>query len=220
MLSLFATLPPLLVVDALNPVLFAMMVFAAGSKRPVLNSTSLLLGHTAAYFLGGIAIAFGLEEISERLMNPQRIDFAISGLLGALLVWVFFRIRKGNVEQPDTPDWQITPAKCFRVGAIVNFVGIPFALPYFGAVDQILKADLGTVVSLSALAVYNLAYATIFAVVPASVAIAGSAATPMLERINRFLVAASDRVMPWLILMLGAWLLADATYYFIVAAVP
>lgn len=42
----------------------------------------------------------------------------------------------------------------------------------------------------------------------------------MLERINRFLVGASDLVMPWLILALGAWLLFDATRYFVGGQAP
>jgi len=36
----------------------------------------------------------------------------------------------------------LTPVKAFGLGAVINFVGIPFALPYFAALNQILKADL------------------------------------------------------------------------------
>ena len=92
----------------------------------------------------------------------------------------------------------------------------PVALPYFGAVDQIAKAGLGTADSLVALAIYNLGYAAVFAVVPISVAISGDASKPMLERINAVFVKASDVVLPWMILLLGAWLLFDAAYFFTV----
>lgn len=220
MLALLATLFPVLAIDVLNPVLFALMVYAAGSQRPVLNSTSLLLGHTLAYFFVGIGVALGLEQISERLNNPQSIDFAIGGVVGALLVWVSLAMRKSAGDDTPTPTKPLTPLRCLGIGALVNFIGSPFALPYFGAIDQILKADLGLGTALLVLGLYNLGYALVFAVVPASIALAGDAAKPMLERINRFLVGASDLVMPWLILALGAWLLFDATRYFVGGQAP
>lgn len=218
--ALLATLLPILAVDALNPVLFALMVFAAGSKRPVANSTSLLLGHTLAYFVVGIGVAFGLEQISERLNNPQRIDYVVGGIVGALLVSAFFAMRKGGGQDAPPPDRELTPLRCLGIGALVNFIGAPFALPYFGAIDQILKAGLGFGPSLLTLGVYNLGYASLFAIVPASIALAGDAAKPVLERINRLLFRASELVVPWLVLALGLWLLFDTIRYFIGNASP
>ena len=215
MLILLATLFPILLVDIANPVLFALMVFAAGTKRPVLNSSSLLIGHTLAYFAAGIAIAFGLEQISDFLENPRRIDFALGGVIGALLVWAFFSMRGGKKPDTDEPKQELTPLRCLAIGAIANFIGIPFALPYFGAVDQILQADIGLANSLIALAIYNVGYAILFAIVPVSVALFGHRAQPFLERINRFLEKVSDFILPWLILLLGIWLLVDSARYFI-----
>ena len=216
MVELLAILFPILLVDVLNPVLFALLVVAAGSSRPVVNSSTMLLGHTAAYFLAGFAVSFGLEQMSERLANPERIDFAIGGVIGVLLIWAFFRMRGGAAPAADEPEWELTPLKCLGFGAMVNFIGIPFALPYFGAVDQIMKANLGTADSLTVLAIYNIGYALVFAVVPVSVAIVGDRAKPLLERINQFLVRASDVAMPWMILLLGIWLLIDAAHFFVV----
>jgi len=214
MLTLLATLLPVLLIDVLNPVLFALMVFAAGTKRSILNSTSLLLGHTLAYFAVGILLSFGIERISARLENPQGVDFAASALVGALLVWTFFALRKNDAPEAATPPRELTPGSSLVTGAIVNFIGIPFALPYFGAIDQILKAELGWGDSLAALAAYNLAYALAFSVVPVSVAILGAAAKPMLEKLNALLVKASELISPWLILALGAWMLFDAARWF------
>ncbi len=216
MLALLAILLPILLVDVLNPVLFALLVLAAGSERPVLNSSNLLIGHTAAYFVAGIVVSFGLEQISERLQNPQQIDFAVGGAIGALLIWVFFSMRLGKSTETADPAWELTPMRCLGLGAVVNFMAIPFALPYFGAIDQILKADIGFATSLAALALYNLGYALVFAIVPISVALAGNRVQPMLEGINRFLVKASDFIMPWMILVLSIWLLFDSARYFIV----
>lgn len=63
---------PFLAVDIVNPVLFACMVYATGSNRPILASSMLLLGHTLAYFLFGIVAALGFEHAAAYLANPRR----------------------------------------------------------------------------------------------------------------------------------------------------
>ena len=183
MLDLLPTLLPILLVDVLNPVLFAVMVFAAGSRRPVINSSALLLGHTLAYFVAGVAVAHGLDRLTERLANPQRIDFVLSGIIGLGLLWLVIPTKKAGAPAANEPEWELTPAKCLGFGAVVNFLGIPFALPYFAVVDQILKSDLSAAGSLIVLGTYNLGYALPFLVVPAAVAIAGERAKPVLDRI-------------------------------------
>ena len=214
MTDLFAVLVPILLVDVLNPVLFAMMVFAAGSGRPVGNSTAILAGHTLAYFVAGVAIAHGMEQISDRLANPQRIDFVISGIIGAGLLLMVLPTKKQGAPKASEPEWELTPVKCLGLGAVINFVGIPFALPYFAVVDQLLKADLSVTGSVTVLAIYNLLYAAPFLVVPALVAVSGERAKPLLEKINGFIGKASDLLMPWLFAALGAALVADAVAYF------
>ena len=214
MTDLFAVLVPILLVDVLNPVLFAMLVFAAGSGRPVGNSSAVLAGHTLAYFVAGVAIAHGMEQISDRLANPHRIDFVISGIVGVGLLLMVLPTKKQGAPKASEPEWELTPVKCLGLGAVINFVGIPFALPYFAVVDQVLKADLSTAGSLVVLAIYNLGYALVFIIVPAIVAVSGERAKPMLEKINDFIGKASDLLMPWLFAALGAALVADAVAYF------
>ena len=75
-------------VDVVNPVLFAFMVYAADTQRPVVTSSAVLLGHTAAYFGAGIVIALGLEKITHYLANPSSIDYLIALIVGLLLLWV------------------------------------------------------------------------------------------------------------------------------------
>ncbi len=214
MIDLVSVLFPILLVDVLNPVLFAMLVFAAGSNRPVSNSAAMLAGHTLAYFAAGIVIALGMEQLSHRLANPQRIDFIISGLVGIGLLLMVLPTKKQGAPEAAEPEWDLTPLKCFAFGAVVNFIGIPFALPYFAVVDQVLKADLSVTGSVTVLTIYNFCYAAPFMIVPALVAISGERAKPFLEKINGFIGKASDMLMPWLFAALGAALIADAVAYF------
>jgi cytochrome c biogenesis protein CcdA len=214
MFELLPSLAPIFLVDILNPVLFAMLVFAAGSNRAITNSSALLMGHTLAYFFAGVAISFGMEQVAVRLANPQSIDFVISGIVGLGLLSMVVPAKKNGAPVADEPEWELTPAKCFGFGAVVNFIGIPFALPYFAAIDQILKADLSMAESFTTLVIYNIGYALPFVVVPAMVAVSGESAKPFLEKINNFLVKASDIVMPWMLGLLGLALLADSAAYF------
>ena len=212
MLELLGILFPILLIDVLNPVLLALLVFAAGSNKPVINSSAFLLGHTLAYFLVGIAVSFGVDKVAARLENPQAIDFAIGALLG--LVCIYFALKPAAEQKAaEMPSWELTPLKCLGFGAVVNFLGAPFALPYIGAVDQILKADLSLMHSLVALGIYNVGYALPFAVVPAAVLFMGERAKPLLERMNDLMVSLSDKLMPRVLLLLGIWLVVDAGYF-------
>ena len=215
MIEILLKLFPLLVVDVLNPVLFALMIVAAGTSRPVANSASLLAGHTFSYFVSGAIIASALSKITGRLENPLPVDFVIELSIGLLCLWAALASRDGKASQEKTPARALTPVYCVGYGAVVNFVGVPFAIPYFAAVDQILKADLTVESSLLVLAIYNAAYALPFLTVPVLVAVVGDSSKPVLEKISRFLTNLVDKFMPVLLFLLGIALAADALVYLI-----
>ena len=215
MIELSPNIIPFLIVDLLNPVLFALLVVAVGTNRPIANSVSLLGGHTFAYFVSGIVIALGLEQITAWLSNPRPVDFVIELLIGLFCLWAALGSRGGKASEEKTPQRALTPAFCFGYGAIVNFIGVPFALPYFAAVDQILKANLSVEASVLALALYNAAYALPFLLVPLAVAIVGADCKPILEKINNLLVSIVDKLMPILLFLIGAALTVDALGYLI-----
>jgi len=109
----------------------------------------------------------------------------------------------------------MTIISAFGLGAIINFIGIPFAVPYFAALDQILKTDLGTTDVLLVLGAYNLAYALPFATVPLMVGLLGSRSRPILENINAWLERISGFLMPVLLGLIGLALTADAVTYLV-----
>lgn len=215
MIELLPKLLPLLVVDVINPVLFALLLVAVGSSRPLAISSAFLAGHTAAYFVSGVGIALALEQITDRLDNPLPIDFIIQLVIGVLCLWAALAARGGNSTTESGPAGELTPLRCFGYGAIVNFTGVPFALPYFAAVDQIVKANLSVEASVLVLALYNAVYALPFLLVPVFIVVLGDRTKPALEKINGFLSSAFDRVMPLLLLLLGLALLADSISYFV-----
>jgi cytochrome c biogenesis protein CcdA len=213
MTELLPRLIPLLVVDVLNPVLFALMVVAVSTSRPIANSTAFLAGHTASYFLSGIIIALGLDRITDRLNNPLPVDFVIELLIGLSCLWAALASRGGKASESKNPEGELTPTYCFGYGAVINFIGVPFALPYFAVVGQVLKANLSVESSLLVLVFYNAAYALPFVLVPVAVALMGDSCKPILEKISNLLIGVVDKCMPVILFLLGFALAADALTY-------
>ena len=213
MIEPWPVLVPILLADVVNPVLFSSLVFAAGTPRAVPNSCALLLGHTVAYLGVGVALLFGLEAISARLAEPEPLDYWIQLVAGLVLIAVSVPSRQGEKRRGKEPSAELTPLDAFGFGAVVNFVGIPFAVPYFAALSQILGAELGTGPSFLSLILYNLLYALPFAIVPLFVALFGDRSRDLLQKVNAVLERASGFLMPILLFLVGVALVVDAVGY-------
>ena len=205
---------PILFADIFNITLFAFLVYAAGSDRPVMNTSALLLGHTLAYISMGVFLAYSLDWISDYLANPNALDFAISLLIGVLLVWIAIKMAGSEETKQVETKSLLTPISAFGIGIFVNFAGMPFALPYLAAIDQILKADLDFFQALALLLGYNLLYAACFAIVPILVAVMGERSHAVLKRMTEWLDRAAGVVTPLLLGLIGLVLIADAALYF------
>ena len=214
-MEIWTSLFPFLLTDVVNPVLFAFLVYAASTDRPVALSSSMLLGHTAAYLGGGIVLALFIEKITAYFAKPHAVDFIIGLILGLILLWLAVKSRKDTGKRPDENEPQLTVLSAFSFGAVVNFVALPFAIPYFAAIDQILKADFSAAQAVGALIAYNLAYALPFALVPLLSAVMGERARPLLARVNVVLERISGFLMPLLLGAIGLALVVDAVKYFV-----
>lgn len=210
----WSVLFPILLTDVINPVLFAFMVYAAGGNRPILLSSSMLLGHTAAYFSAGIVLALFMKKITGYLAEPHTVDFIIGLVIGLVLIGLAFRVTGDSGKRPEEETPQFTVVSAFMFGAMVNFIGIPFAVPYFAAIDQVLKADYSAAEAVMVLLSYNLAYAVPFLVVPVLLLVMGENAKPVLGKINAVLDRISGFLMPLLFGLIGLVLVVDAIKYF------
>lgn len=212
-MTLWETLIPILLADLLNPVLFGFMVYAAGTRQPIASSSAALLGHTAVYFTVGILIAPVVEKVSHRIAHPHSVDFIVSGVVGLLLVWAAWLSTRPPKEKAQKEYGGLTPVQTFMTGAVINFIGLPFALPYFAALGQVLKADLTTFNAILVLLGYNLAYALPFTLVPLLVLIMGDESGGILKRINERIDKVSNVMMPALLGLVGLALVADALVF-------
>ena len=213
MTELLAVVGPILLVDVLNPVLLAALIFTAGSARPVLNSGAMLLGHTLAYLGVGLVVFHAMDALAHRFHNPEPVDFLFEFLVGLGCLYAALASRGGQASEARNPEGALTPGVCLLYGGVINLIGAPFAVPYFAVISQILEADLAPGTSLAVLLGYNLAYAVPFALVPASIALVGQRARPLLEKVNGWMVKGADLLMPWMLLAIGLFLLADVANY-------
>jgi len=217
MTTLLAILIPILVADVMNPVLLAAQIYVMGKENPYRNVALFLLGWFVTYFIAGIVLAIGLDAIVDRLRNPKSIDYVIQLAIGIGLLYVAYQSFASKGEKPKKEfkePKKLNPIFCFLFGAQINIVSMPFAIPYFGALDQIMKADLPLGASLFVLVLYNVLYVLPFALLVMVRWIYREQGDAILKTVNTFMEKMSAIIMPILLVLLGIALLADGIGYF------
>ena len=222
MFEQWAVALPILAADVVSPVLLAAVAAAGASTRPRATSLAVILGHTLAYFLVGVAIVYGLGELAarwlapliDRLASPQDIDFVIGLVLGLILTGIALRWRVSPPEASGRPAARFGSGVggALIFGAAISFVGTPFALPYFAFLSQLDRLEPEQ--TLAALAIYNLAYALPFLAVPLALAVAGPAVLPFLGKVVSAVERLSGFLPPVLLGLVGVGLLVDAALFF------
>ncbi len=218
MFELIVTSIPILVSDILNPVLLAGVIFGLGSRRPFLNSTLLLMGWFVTYFAAGILLALGLDAITDFLKNPRPIDFVVETVLGLLLIGLGVYVARSGQRPKSKKEFDdantLSAGTSFGIGASINLIGMPFAIPYFAVLGQILKADLDWMGALMVLLIYNLLYVLPFSLLIFIRLIYRQESDALFKSISDGMERLSGVVMPILLFLLGGALLADAFVFF------
>jgi threonine/homoserine/homoserine lactone efflux protein len=209
---------PILISDIINPVLLAAVVFALGSKRAFSNAWAVLIGWLTVYFAAGVLIGVGLESIMAFLANPRPIDFWIQLVVAGLLIWFGINLlRKKNPrkKEPDHGDAeQLGIGKSFLIGATINLIGLPFAVPYFAVLDQIVKSDLTWIPALTVLLIYNLLYILPFSLLLFIRLIYKEKSDAIFSKINQKMDTLSNILMPLIVFGIALVLLIDSFLYF------
>jgi len=217
MVDLFPIILPILITDIINPVLLTAVIFSLGSNKPFVNSAAILTGWLILYFTAGIILALGLDAIIDLFVNPRPIDFVIETVLGILLGWLGLKMffGKKKKKEPEYDDAiSLKPLSAFWIGASINLIGLPFAIPYFAVVDQIFKADLDWISSLLFLLIYNLLYILPFSILLLIRVLYREKSDEIFSKINSVMERIADIFIPFILFGIGLALIADAVYYF------
>ena len=221
MTELLVGLAPISLVDSLSLLPFAVVVLAVllGGPAPYLASLSFLLGILASYFAAGVLIAVGFGQVIERVAaalvhwfrNPDALDYVLSIVIGIALIALGRRwatARRSRAERRARPA-VMTPPRAFAVGAVATLAGLWGALPYFAAIDQILKADATAGEAIVALAFYNVVFVSLPALLVLARAAMGARAAGLFDALNRLIEVWGNRILAAAVIALGSLMLAD-----------
>jgi cytochrome c biogenesis protein CcdA len=107
---------------------------------------------------------------------------------------------------------EIGPGQSFSVGFALTFVGLPGALPYFAAIDQILRADLGAGATYLGLLYYNFVCSMPLIGIVVTRVILGQRSEPIFHRLAEFLSHWSHRLIVIALMLLGILLTIDGAF--------
>jgi cytochrome c biogenesis protein CcdA len=223
--SLLLMIVPIALMDSTSMLPLSVMPLAAllGGRRPLLGAGGFLSGMFAVYLAAGVLILFGIDALLEAIEQPlarwynQPTDLELVLQIVVGLVLVFFGSRIASARQKKRDDSRgsdaMTPWQGFVLGAVLVVVGVPGAFPYFGAIDQILTADLDPSGNLLALLIYNVVFivplsspVVIWLLFPDRSQAIFEALTEWAERFGRRLVVA-------VLLVVGVLLVADGVAF-------
>jgi len=215
---LILILLPILITDMINPVLLAAVIIGLGSRHPFFHSTLILLSFFLSYFLTGIAVAVGIEYLEVLYRLPAGVDYAIEFLVALLLLYYARRLYIAQDAHPEEElphEKGMKPSTFFWMGFQVNLVGLPFAVPYLAAIDQILKADLSPWMATVILLAYNLLYLLPFAALLCISAFFHKKSDRIFQTISRRFHDFSGTAVPLLFFLLALVLLEDCISWFL-----
>jgi cytochrome c biogenesis protein CcdA len=221
-----ALLPSLIAIaalDSLNPSAIAMQVYLLGTINPILRSIAYITGIFFAYWTSGLLAVLGLNRLIQTVFVKSGFSlstplfYKIQFLTGLMLLVVGITLRISPQPEPVKAPKKLNLAKTFLLGMSVTILELPTALPYFAAIEQLARANLDLLSTMSILALYNL----IFVLPPIALVVIyiffhrQSFALPLIQHFNRSIAIYSPHIIRFLILGLGIFLIADSLFYYI-----
>lgn len=169
MTTLLLTLATIGLLDSTSmlPLAVVPLSIALAGRRPLLVAGSFLGAIFLVYTTGGLLFLLGvgalLETLSDRLERwyhqPNTLELILQIVVGVVMLGFFWKLAGAREDRPDRrPAEDATPGEAFLFGAGLTVAGLPGAFPYLGAVDQILRADLGGAGSVAAVVFYNVVF--------------------------------------------------------------
>ena len=224
MAELLGILAPIAFLDAgsIIPVAIVPMAIFLATARPYATSSGYIAGIFLPYVGFGVVIAFGLGWVIDELdtwfqrfySEPNAVELAVQVVLGFAAIWFGTKmVSKPAPQATDPPQRETTPADAFALGAGTILVGLPGALPYFAAIDQVLRSDLNPGSNVIALIYYNVIIVLPLLAMMVLHGLMGEASRPLFERVAAFSARWGGRAFAVLLLLFGALLVVDGVSF-------
>jgi cytochrome c biogenesis protein CcdA len=160
MSTLLMTIIAIAIVDSINPNAVAVQIYLLSTSKPVARSLAFIAGDFLAAWIAGLLIILGLVPLLTQLLsNFPHIILLLQLFLG--IVFVFFGIFFPQFEQHSFSTKRLKslkPLHTFLLGGVIAFAEAPTALPYLGAIERIVQANLPLYQILGILTIYNLVF--------------------------------------------------------------
>jgi cytochrome c biogenesis protein CcdA len=148
------------VIDSINPNAFTVQVYLLSTTKPIARSLAFIAGDFLATWVAGLLITIGLAPIIAQIFSRfNQTIILLQFILGVVLVLVGFYFDKLNRQSKNTKHFKsLKPFNTFILGLAIAFAEAPTALPYLGAIEQIVRANLSFYQIVSILTIYNLVF--------------------------------------------------------------
>lgn len=166
-LVLLLTSIALLDSTSIVPLCIAPLVALLSSDRPLIGASSFLFGIFIVYLAFGILVLLGLGAIFAEIdawvgslwREPETIEIWLQITIGFVLLFFGYRMANARESRGERgASLVMSPIQGFTLGAGLTLVGLPGAVPFFAAADQILRADLSIAGGIAALLYYNVVF--------------------------------------------------------------
>ena len=226
MSTLLALLTPIALINSLAtlPPSIAGVVASLGSRQPYLTAIAFIAGKFVPLFLFGLLLAIGLDTAFDRLtVTAQGVwrdpgVFLVSAqlIIGAAMLFLGYHLTRASEQRRENKSTAgMTPMGVFTVVAGATLLGLPGALFYFAAIDQILRADLTVTGIVIAILFYNVLYLSPLIFIVLMRRLFGTRADPLFSALTRFFQRWGKHLASFGLYCLGGILVADAAGWFI-----
>lgn len=167
--SLLLVLTSIALLDSTSMISISIVPIALilGGHKPFASACGFLIGILVAYFASGLLFLYGLDALLERMQpglmrwweNPSAAQLLAQFIVGiALLVFAHKVGYSRDEPKKNTIQPSLSPSAWFSFGLALTLGGMPGAIPYLGAVEQIIRAQVSNGAGIAALAYYNLVF--------------------------------------------------------------
>lgn len=225
MIELLTILTPIALLDSASivPLCIVVMVVLLAGPRPVLKTTSFILGVFTVCFATGLLVLLGLGTVLDELgaytirlwKSPETEELILQMLIGLVLCAVGLRMALRKTKPTEKPVAKgMTAVQAFGAGAALTVIGLPAALPYLAAIELVLREHLSLKWEVVALGYYNAIFVAPLAALVGLHLVLGQRSREALLATQRFLDTWGERAIMLLLIVLGAVLVADAIGWF------
>lgn len=205
------------------PISIVPMTATLARPRGLIRAIAFVAGVFVTYTTIGVLAVFGLDAVFARLTaeftrvikHPNTLDFVLQIAIGLALLIIGQKMASARRAKKKEPPADVTPWRAFVFAAGLVVVGAPGALPYFAAIDQVLRADLQVLPSVVAILFYNLVFVAPLVAIILLRVLLGRRADGALAAVNRFMEKWGRRIIMFLLIVLGLILVVDGVGWFV-----